>query len=220
MKIREPQDLLLEEMRAIHSAERQLQRALPKLGRNIENQEILELFQERIEQGRTLIDTLDDAFESFGANRGRRKNAAAEGLIDEAEELAEAIEDPTLRAAALVAAVQKLEHYCIAAWGSTRAMGQAFGEEELVQAMETLLEEGKRHDEQLTTIAERELYPRLQGETGGQSQRSTSSRTQGSAASTGGGARTSGKRGGDAAQQSSGEQGQRASASTGGQGKS
>jgi hypothetical protein len=64
----------------------------------------------------------------------------------------------------LIAAVQKLEHYCIAAWGTSRSIAQAVGEEEIARAMQTAIDEGKQLDEELTRLAEQELYPSLLGD--------------------------------------------------------
>jgi len=154
--------MLLEEMREIHSAERQLQRALPKLNRNIETEDLQSAMQARIEQSQRLIEDLDNAFEELGASKGRRKNAAVEGLLEETNELVDQIEDPMLREAALIGAVQKLEHYCIAAWGTSRSMAQALGRDSVVECMERALEEGKQQDQELTQIAEKQVYPALQ----------------------------------------------------------
>ena len=59
--------------------------------------------------------------------------------------------------------VQKLEHYCIAAWGTSRAIAEALDEPEVVQAMQQAIDEGEQLDQRLTEIAEQEIYPALQG---------------------------------------------------------
>jgi hypothetical protein len=63
--------------------------------------------------------------------------------------------------AVLTAAIQKTEHYCIAAWGTARSLAQAVGEETTVKSMERALQEGKTMDEQLTELAEQEITPQL-----------------------------------------------------------
>jgi ferritin-like metal-binding protein YciE len=73
---------------------------------------------------------------------GRKKNVAAEGLIADAQEHIQEIEKGEALDAVLIAAVQKLEHYCIAAWGTSRSIAQAVGEEEIARAMQTAIDEG------------------------------------------------------------------------------
>ena len=168
MKIRDPQDLLLQELREIHSAERQLQRALPRLSRQVQSQSFRQILDTRVEQGQQLIEDIDRVFDSMGANKSRAKSQAMEGLIEEVNELVDQIEQPMLRDAALVGAVQKVTHYCMAAWGTTRAMGEAFGKQEVAKPMQRLLEESRQQDKRLTEIAERELYPAMLKGEGGQ----------------------------------------------------
>lgn len=94
---------------------------------------------------------------------GRKKNVAAEGLIADAQQYVQEMERGPGLDAALVAALQKTEHYCIAAWGTARSIAEALEQSSVVEAMETALEEGKALDEELTEIAEGELYPALMG---------------------------------------------------------
>ena len=179
MAIRSPQDLLTQEVREIHSAERQLSRAIPKLAKAAGSEKLREMLQRRREQGAILIEALDEALEEMQVSKGRVKNVAIEGLIEDATQHVEEIEDEKMLDAALIGAVQKVEHYCIAAWGTTRSMGQLFGQQKVVEAMERALEEGKRYDEEMTQLAESEVNPALlnPGEEGGGSEESGTNNT-------------------------------------------
>jgi ferritin-like metal-binding protein YciE len=161
MAIKSPQDLLTQEIKEIHSAERQLSRALPKLAKATGSEKLREMLQRRREQGAILIEALDEALEEMQVSKGRVKNVAIEGLIEDANQHAEEIEDEKMLDAALIGAVQKVEHYCIAAWGTTRSMGQLFGRQKVVEAMERALEEGKRFDQEMTQLAESEVNPAM-----------------------------------------------------------
>jgi ferritin-like metal-binding protein YciE len=161
MAIKAPQDLLTQEIKEIHSAERQLSRALPKLGKAAGSEKLREMLQRRREQGAILIEALDDALEEMEVSKARVKNVAVEGLIEDANQHVEEIDDKKILDAALIGAVQKIEHYCIAAWGTTRSMGQLFGQQKVVEAMERALEEGKRYDEEMTELAESEVNPAM-----------------------------------------------------------
>lgn len=63
--------------------------------------------------------------------------------------------------AVLLGAVQKLQHYCIAAWGTTASLGRLLDEPAVVSLMERILEEGKRDDKALTELAESEVNPAM-----------------------------------------------------------
>jgi ferritin-like metal-binding protein YciE len=92
---------------------------------------------------------------------GRKKNVAAEGLINDAREHVQEIAPGPALDAVLIAAIQKTEHYCIAAWGTAKSLGQATGQKTVVSSMERALKEGKALDEQLTQLAEQEITPAL-----------------------------------------------------------
>jgi ferritin-like metal-binding protein YciE len=158
------QELLSTELKEIYSAEKQASRALPRLGRAIETQGLRELLDTRLQQGERIIESLDQAFERMETSPGRKKNVAAEGLLADAQEHVQEIEKGPALDAVLIGAIQKLEHYCIAAWGTSRAIAEALGEQEVAAAMQQAIDEGEQLDQQMTDIAEKELYPALQAD--------------------------------------------------------
>jgi ferritin-like metal-binding protein YciE len=93
--------------------------------------------------------------------KARPKNVAAEGLIDDNNEHLEEIKDERFLEPVLVGSMQKVEHYCIAAWGTAASMGRLLDRKEVVQAMERVLEEGKRFDQDMTSAAEEETNPAM-----------------------------------------------------------
>jgi ferritin-like metal-binding protein YciE len=161
MVLRSPADLLTQEVKEIHSAERQLSRAMPKLAKAVSSQRLREMLEKRREQGATLIESIDEALEELGTTRPRKKNDAIEGLIEDANQHVEEISDKKMLDAALIGAVQKIEHYCIAAWGTVASMGRLFEQQKMVEAMERALDEGKRFDQEMTQLAETEVNPAM-----------------------------------------------------------
>ena len=157
----EPMEMLHTELAEIHSAENQLMKAAPRLVKAVENETLREMLDRRVEQAEQLIEDIDGVFEEMGHAMPRKKNVAAEGLLRDAlQHIQEIPRGPALDAT-LIGAVQKLEHYCIAAWGTTRAFAQAMGEETTVEVMQRVLEEGKALDEELTELAESEVNPAM-----------------------------------------------------------
>jgi len=161
MALKAPQDLLTQEIKEIHSAERQLSRAIPKLAKAVSSEKLREMLQRRKEQGAILIESLDEALEEMEVSKARVKNATIEGLIEDATQHIDEINDEKMLDAALIGAVQKVEHYCIAAWGTARAMGELFGQPKVVEAMQTAIDEGKRYDEEMTQLAQSEVNPAM-----------------------------------------------------------
>ena len=185
--MRSPQDLMMMELKEIYSAEKQLMRALPKLQKQVTSQRLRQMLDRRREQGMETLEHLDEIFDEMQTRKGRVKNLAAEGLLEDMLQHLDEIEDEAMLDAVLLASMQKLEHYCIAAWGTVASMGRLMGQRSAVNAMERLLAEGKRFDGELTTLAEREINPAMmqgnddsgergRGRSGGQSQRGRNAR--------------------------------------------
>ena len=153
--------LLVLELQGIHSAENQLSRVLPRLAKAVKSQKLAGMLDQRLEQGERLIKDIESVFDEMDESPGRKKNIAAEGLINDAREHMQEIEAGPALDAVLIGAIQKTEHYCIAAWGTARSLAEAVGQKTAGKAMERALKEGAPFDEQLTQIAEQEITPAL-----------------------------------------------------------
>jgi|GEM_PF-3134138 len=157
----EPMELLHTELAEIYSAENQLVKTAPRLSRAVQSETLREMLDRRVEQAEQLIEDIEGVFEEMGHALPRKKNVAAEGLLKDAlQHVQEIAKGPALDAV-LIGAAQKLEHYCIAAWGTSRAFAQALEEQTTVEVMERVLEEGKALDEELTELAESEINPAM-----------------------------------------------------------
>jgi ferritin-like metal-binding protein YciE len=124
------------------------------------------MLERRREQGAGLIERIEDALEEMQTPKARQKNVIAEALIEDVNEHLGDIEEDALIDAFVLAAVQKTEHYCIAAWGTARSLAQALGNKTTVKVMERALKEGKRLDDKLTELAESEINPTMMKGTG------------------------------------------------------
>lgn len=152
-------DVFVTELKEILSAERQMSRALPKVIKRVTSEPLKAKLNERLEQGARIVEELDSIFDEMQVTKARPKNVAIEGLIEDINQHMEEIKDPLLLDPVILAAVQKIEHYCIAAWGTAASLGRRLNEQRTVQLMESVLDEGKRFDEEMTEVAETEVNP-------------------------------------------------------------
>lgn len=76
------------------------------------------------------------------------------GLLAELRELMEADIEPEVLDAGIIALVQRMEHYEIAAYGCVCAYARVMGREEEADILEETLDEEKEADEILTDIAD------------------------------------------------------------------
>lgn len=160
-------ELLVLELQEIHSAETQLARQLPRLSKAVQSGTLREMLDERLEEGERIIKDIENVFDELQESPGRRRNTAAEGLINDAREHLQEIERGPALDCVVIGAIQKTEHYCIAAWGTARALAQAVGQKTAVSAMDRALKEGGPYDERLSELSEKEVTPALlSGESG------------------------------------------------------
>jgi restriction endonuclease Mrr len=61
----EPQELLLNELREIYSAENQLMKAMPRLTKAMESETLHELMNRRLEQAEELVAEIENVFEEM-----------------------------------------------------------------------------------------------------------------------------------------------------------
>ena len=154
-------ELLVLELQEIHSAEGQLSRVLPRLAKAAQSNPLRQMLEQRQSEGERVMKDVESSLEEMEESPGRKKNVAAEGLINDVREHVQEIEAGPALDAVLIASLQKTEHYCIAAWGTAKSLGQATGQKSVAKAMERALKEGKAFDEQLTQLAESEITPAL-----------------------------------------------------------
>lgn len=191
-------ELLVMELQQIYSAESQLSRALPRLGKAAQSQALRDMLDERLEEAERILKEVEFALEELDESPGRRKNVAAEGLIGDAREHVQEITHGPALDAVLIAGIQKTEHYCIAAWGTARSLAQAVDASSTVQAMDRALKVGGPFDEKLTALAEKEITPALLSEESGEkeSEDDETEATSGDGSSRRGGSRRSEHRAG------------------------
>lgn len=154
MAIKSMQDLFIHELSDIYSAEKQLTKALPRLARAADNQELSQAFEAHLEETRGQVDRIDKIVDQMDIRLKRVKCAGMEGLVDEAREIIDTVPQGALRDAALIGGAQKAEHYEIAAYGTLCALAKQLGHQDAAKLLSQTLEEEKATDEKLTRIAE------------------------------------------------------------------
>jgi ferritin-like metal-binding protein YciE len=160
MAVKSMQDLLLEELRDIYSAERIASRAYPKLRKALVTGELGQAVERHLEETKGQIERLGQIFDKLETRSRGKTCHAMEGLVEEAQEHLEKDLAPELLEVALVAELQKMEHYEIAAYGSARAHAEALGLSEVVGLLDETLEEEKKTEQLLNDLALRTVNPK------------------------------------------------------------
>ena len=154
MAVKTMEDLFIHELSDIYSAEKQMSKALPRLAKNSESEQLAAAFEAHLEETLGQIERIDQVVEMLGIKLKRIKCVAMEGLVDESKEVIDEVEAGPLRDAALIGGAQKAEHYEIAAYGTLCAIAKQLGYKDALPLLQATLKEEKATDEKLTMIAE------------------------------------------------------------------
>jgi ferritin-like metal-binding protein YciE len=146
-------DLLLHELKDLHSAEKQITKALPKMIKAADNPDLRQALEDHLGETEEHVRRLETIFGQLeNAGRGQ-KCKAMEGLIEEGKSALDDPMDEDVRDAAIIAAAQRVEHYEIAGYGCARTFAQRLGHTEVADLLQQTLDEEKAADEKLTQIA-------------------------------------------------------------------
>lgn len=154
MKITSLQDLYINELRDLLSAENQIIKALPKMARKATSPELANAFTEHQEQTEEHAARLEQILDSLDASVGRKKCKGIEGLLREGSEFLDDDIEEHVRDAALIAAAQKVEHYEIAGYGCARTFANLLGRENDASLLQQTLDEEGATDKKLTQLAQ------------------------------------------------------------------
>jgi ferritin-like metal-binding protein YciE len=145
--------LYIDELKDLYNAENQLVKALPKLAKGAQSNELRRGFEQHLEQTKGHVERLEQIFEILGESPKGKKCKGMEGLIEEGSEVMDEDYEDSVLDAALIGAAQRVEHYEIAGYGTVRSMAELLGESDQVSLLEETLQEEKETNEKLTELA-------------------------------------------------------------------
>jgi ferritin-like metal-binding protein YciE len=154
MKFNSLQEVLTDCIRDLYNAENQLVKALPKMAKAANSDELRAAFEEHLSQTEGHVTRLERVAEDLGIKPKGKTCQAMKGLIEEGQEIISNSGDPVAKDAALIGAAQKVEHYEIAAYGTARTFARVLGEEAAAELLQQTLDEEGEADKKLTAIAE------------------------------------------------------------------
>ena len=148
------EDLYMDLLKDLYSAEKQLVKALPKMAKNAQSPELQRAFQEHLRQTEGHVERIERVVSEMNGSPRGKKCVGMEGLIEEGNELLQEDVEPDVLDAGLIAAAQKVEHYEIASYGTARAWAQRLGYDQAARLLQETLEEESMANEKLNRIAE------------------------------------------------------------------
>jgi len=147
-------DALVDEVRDLYNAEKQLVKALPKIAKAAASDDLRSAIESHLEETNEQVSRLERVFELLDEKPRGKHCAGMAGIIEEGSEtLQEDMEDAVMDAC-IIAAAQRAEHYEIAAYGTAVAWAEALGLSDVAAVLGETLEEEKAADEKLSALAE------------------------------------------------------------------
>jgi ferritin-like metal-binding protein YciE len=169
MAITSPQQLMAVKLQQIEDAETEATRCIQEIQQHVRNPQVKQLLDQRLQEGQMVMQGIREALPRLGTGQAAgatTQNKAARGIIEEARTFLNEVQSPELKEAVAIGGVQSLEHYCIATWGTVKALAREMGDQQLVQVMEKALDSGKRLDSQLSDLAEGRVNPAAMQQSG------------------------------------------------------
>jgi len=136
------QNVLIDELRDLYSAENQLVKALPKMAKAAGGAELQNLFTTHLEETKGHVERLKQVFEQLGKKATGEHCKGMEGLIEEGKDAMEKDEEGATKDVGLIGAALRVEHYEIAGYTAAIGIARTLGNTEVVSMLtETLNEE-------------------------------------------------------------------------------
>ena len=148
------QTLLVDELRDIYHAERQMVRALPKLAKAASSPELREALESHLTETEGHVTRLEQALDMLDETAKSKTCAGMVGIVEEGSDLIKQKAKGSALDAGIIAGAQRAEHYEIAAYGSVMAWAKALGHRDIAELLSSTLEEEKAADGKLTELAE------------------------------------------------------------------
>jgi ferritin-like metal-binding protein YciE len=162
MELETLKDLYIHELKDLHSAEKQLTKALPKMAKAASNEQLANGFKQHLEQTEEHVNRLERILQSLDQSTRGPKCKGMEGLIEEGSEMIEEDAEDEVRDAGLIAAAQRVEHYEIAGYGCVRTYAELLGDSKGAELLQQTLDEEGATDKKLTELAKTLINIRAQ----------------------------------------------------------
>jgi ferritin-like metal-binding protein YciE len=147
-------DLFLETLKDMYHAEKQLMRALPKMAKAADSDELRQAFETHRDETEGQIARLDQVFEMLGKPARGKPCEAMQGIVEESKEIMEDFKGSDALDAGLLAAAQAVEHYEISRYGTLKTWATQLGMRDAAKLFDETLAEEKKTDALLTKLAE------------------------------------------------------------------
>lgn len=146
-------DLLIEQIRELYNAEKQQRIALEDMKQLAHTRDLKMVIQNHLVETEHHIIILQEVFRMLDITSNGEYSTAMKELIKEGYVLMDRSRDPEISDIGLVTALQYIEHFEIAGYGTAWAIANKLELCEVANQLQFILNEEKRNDQRLNGIA-------------------------------------------------------------------
>ena len=147
-------DLFHETLKDIYYAERKILKALPKMAKGAQSQELKAAFEKHRDQTEGHVERLQQVFDMLGKRAQGKTCPAIDGIVEEGEEIMDDFKGTPALDAGLISAAQAVEHYEITRYGTLKRWAENLGLTAAVALLDATLKEEEKTDVDLTKLAD------------------------------------------------------------------
>jgi ferritin-like metal-binding protein YciE len=148
------EDLFHDTLKDIYYAERKILKALPKMKRAAQSEELKAAFDKHKNETEGHVERLQQVFELMGKRAQGKTCDAIEGIIAEGEEIMDEFKDTAALDAGLISSAQAVEHYEITRYGTLKRWATELGMTDAATLLDATLQEESKTDSDLTKLAD------------------------------------------------------------------
>jgi len=146
------QDLLVDEIKDLYSAEKQLTKAIPKMVKGAQNQTLQKAFKDHLKETEAQVARLKEIGNLLGASPAGKKCVGMEGCIKEGGEALEETGDANILDLGLIGAGTRVENYEIAGYMTAISLAQRIGAKDVATLLQESLAEEHGAEQKLRSI--------------------------------------------------------------------
>ena len=148
------EDLFHDTLKDIYYAERKILKALPKMKRAAQSDDLKAAFEKHREETEGHVERLQQVFEILGKQPRGKTCDAIEGIVSEGEEIMEEFKGTAALDAGLISSAQAVEHYEITRYGTLKRWATELGLSDAAKLFDQTLQEESKTDADLTKLAD------------------------------------------------------------------
>ena len=152
-KLEDMEGLLLAQVKDLYDAECRIIDSIPDIVEKASSNHLKNALSSHLIETIQHKKRLEEIFETLEETAVRETCKATKGLIDEVNDTISRDGNPDVLDAALIAAVQRIEHYEISAYGSAKAFANICGENHVADLLSLTLAEEHEADKKLNMLA-------------------------------------------------------------------